>query len=265
MNFISPKYLTPFLVILLLAAFAPGWSLAEPSGTSDPVIVFAAASTTNAMTDIIDVYTEHHQRKVVTSFASSSSLAKQIDNGAPAHIYLSANIKWMNYLEQKHLIAPGSRIDLLGNRIVLIAPRDSAVRKIDVKPGFPLNEALGDGRLAMGDPDHVPAGIYGKQAFQSLGVWDQVKAKLAPMKDVRAALALVERGEVPLGQVYATDAAISKKVRVVGTFPMDSHPPIVYPLAVIAGQGNPDVERFMDFLRSPQSTDIFKRYGFEVR
>lgn len=265
MRFILPKRLTPLLVLLLLVASAPGGAVAETTGTSDPVILFAAASTTNAMTDIIDVYTEHSQRKVVTSFASSSTLAKQIDNGAPAHIYLSANIKWMDYLEQKHLIAPGSRIDLLGNRIVLIAPLEGAVGKIDVKPGFPLNEALGDGRLAMGDPDHVPAGIYGKQALGFLGVWDHVKAKLAPMKDVRAALALVERGEVPLGQVYATDAAISKKVRVVGAFPVDSHPPIVYPLAVIAGQGNPDVKRFMDFLRSPQSADIFKRYGFEVR
>lgn len=265
MNVMPSKCLTLCWVILLLAVFVPGWSLAEPSGTSDPVIVFAAASTTNAMTDIIDVYTEHHPRKIVTSFASSSTLAKQIDNGAPAHIYLSANIKWMDYLEHKHLIAPGSRIDLLGNRIVLIAPHDSAVQKIEIKPGFPLGKVLGDGRLTMGDPDHVPAGIYGKQAFQSLGVWDQVKAKLAPMKDVRAALALVERGEVPLGQIYATDAAISKKVRVVGTFPTDSHAPIVYPLAVIAGQGNPDVDRFMDFLRSPQSADIFKRYGFEVR
>lgn len=253
------------LILPLLMVFPAGWTAGGPTATSEPVIVFAAASTTNAMMDCIDAYAGHYQGDVVTSFASSSTLAKQIDNGAPAHIYLSANIKWMDYLAQKDLLVPGSRINLLGNRIVLIEPLSGAIQKIDVKPGFSLVEALGDSRLAIGDPDHVPAGIYGKQAFVFLGVWEQVKSRLAPMKDVRAVLSLVERGEVPLGQVYATDAAVAKKVRIVGTFPADSHSSIIYPVAVIKGRLNPDVERFMDFLRSPQSADVFKGYGFEVR
>jgi molybdate transport system substrate-binding protein len=229
------------------------------------VVVFAAASTTNAVTEIGKRYGDRNPGRITPSFASSSTLAKQIQSGAPADVYLSANKKWMDFLESGDLIDKDSRVDLLGNRIVLVAPAGRTVKPINVEPGFPLAALLGrDGRLSMGDPEHVPAGIYGKQALENLGAWDPVKDRLAPMKDVRAALVLVERGETPLGLVYATDAAISKKVRVVGTFPADSHPPIVYPVAAVAGGNSAAAKRFIDFLRSPESRAIFEKYGFVV-
>lgn len=230
------------------------------------VVVFAAASTTNAVTEIGQLYAAGRLGRVTPSFASSSTLAKQIASGAPADVYISANKKWMDFLEERNLIDRKSRLDLLGNRIVLIAPFGSALKKIDVAPGFSLTACLGkDGRLAMGDPEHVPAGMYGKKALQNLGSWDPVKNRVAPMKDVRAALVLVERGEAPVGLVYATDAAISRKVRVVGTFPRDSHPPIVYPVAAVADGKLPEAGRFIDFLRSPECRAVFEKYGFEVR
>ncbi|AOY57164.1 molybdate ABC transporter substrate-binding protein [Desulfococcus multivorans] len=248
--------------IMGLDAFVGSGAAAETD-----VLVFAAASTTNALTEIGEQYTAAHPgRRITPSFASSSALAKQIESGAPADIFLSANRKWMDYLAEKDLIATESRFDLLGNRIVLIAPIKSTMPSITVVPGFSLAAALGaDGRLSLGDPDHVPAGIYGKKALENLGGWDAVKDRLAPMKDVRAALVLVERGEAPLGLVYATDAAISKKVRVVGTFPEDSHPPIVYPAAAVSGGKTAASRHFLDFLRSPAARMIFEKYGFVVR
>jgi molybdate transport system substrate-binding protein len=229
------------------------------------VVVFAAASTTNAVTEIGQLCAARNMGRITPSFASSSTLAKQIASGAPADLYISANKKWMDFLDEKHLIDRKSRLDLLGNRLVLIAPTGSALKNIDVTPGFSVTPFLGkDGRLSMGDPDHVPAGMYGKQALENLGSWDPVKDRLAPMKDVRAALVLVERAEAPLGLVYATDAAISKKVRVVGTFPEDSHPPIVYPVAAVAGGKAEAAGRFIDFLRSPESRAVFEKYGFVV-
>ena len=243
----SKKRMLQWLAVVVVMLTVMGLDAVMGSGAAaekNEVVVFAAASTTNAISEIGDLYAARMPVNIKTSFASSSTLAKQIASGAPADVYLSANKKWMDYLEEKHLIAQESRFDLLGNRIVLIAPADSSVKQIDVAPQLELAGVLGkDGRLSMGDPDHVPAGMYGKKAMQNLGIWDQVQDRLAPMKDVRAALVLVERGEVPLGQVYATDAAISRKVRVVGTFPDNSHPPIVYPVAAVAGgkisQGKP--------------------------
>jgi len=232
---------------------------------SDAVTVFAAASTTNAVTEIGALFSQRNEERFLPSFASSSTLAKQIDNGAPADIYISANKKWMDYLEEKKMIEPGTRIDLLSNRIVLIVPAGSSVDHIAIAPGFDLLPFIGDSRLSMGDPDHVPAGIYGKQALESLGVWAAVESHVARAKDVRAALALVEQGEAPLGLVYATDAAISKKVRVVGTFPETSHPPIVYPVAIVAGKQSPATDRFMALLQSPEAKSIFEKYGFAVR
>jgi molybdate transport system substrate-binding protein len=229
------------------------------------VVVFAAASTTNAVTEIGALYAGRSPDRVTPSFASSSTLAKQIASGAPADVFISANKKWMDFLEEKNLIDNKSRLDLLGNRIVLIAPAGSALKEIEVAPGFSVTAFLGNGgRLAIGDPDHVPAGMYGKKALENLGNWDAVKDRIAPMKDVRAALVLVERAETPLGLVYATDAAISKKVRVVGTFPGQSHPPIVYPVAAVAGGHAAAAGRFIDFLRSPESRTIFEKYGFVV-
>lgn len=252
------------VTLLLVLAF---WALLLPcthGSAAGKVTVFAAGSTTNAVTDICNLFTEKKMGRVTPCFASSSTLAKQIDHGAPADVYLSANPKWMNFLEKNNLIEPGTRFDLLGNRIVLIAPLDSKM-EISIGPGFDLPGLLGDEKLAMGDPDHVPAGIYGKQALESLGVWAAVAPKVARSKDVRAALALVERGEVPLGVVYATDAAISKKVKVVGVFPEKSHPSITYPAALVAGKATTGAKTFLEFLKTPDAKAIFEKYGFSLQ
>lgn len=263
----TSKKLHRIVFFMLVSAFVllagiPGRLLA--AGT-DTVTVFAAASTTNAVTDIGRLFESRNPGKFRVSFASSSTLAKQIEQGAPADVYISANKKWMDYLETKKMVEPGTRVDLLSNRIVLIAPKDSSIDHIDIGPGFDLAGFLGEGRLSMGDPDHVPAGIYGMRALEKLGVWSRVEKKVARSKDVRAALALVERGETPLGQVYATDAAISDKVKVVGVFPLESHPPIVYPVAIVAGHKSDTAGRFMEFLQSPDAKAVFKKYGFSVR
>ena len=256
----KPTRLTaPLLTVALTLLMGLGVAQAD-------VVVFAAASTTNAVTEIGELYAAQKHGRMVPSFASSSTLAKQIGNGAPADVYLSANTKWMNYIDTKGLVTRGSRFDLLKNRIVLITQSQSALPDMDVRPGFTPSSALGKGgRLAMGDHDHVPAGMYGKKALETLSSWDDVKNHLAPMKDVRAALVLVERGEAPLGLVYATDAAISRKVRVVGTFPETCHPPIVYPVAAVKGGNNAEAQRFLDFLRTPEARSVFEKYGFGVR
>lgn len=245
-------------IILALSA------ISRASGPST-LTVFAAASTTNAITDITELFEDKTGQEVSLSFASSSTLAKQIEMGAPARVYLSANPDWMDYLEEKGLIQPGSRTDLLGNRIVLIAPASGEINEVKIGKGFGLAGMLGDGYLAMGDPDHVPAGMYGKAALRKLGAWDAVEKKVARAKDVRAALALVERGEAPLGLVYATDAAISDKVKVVGIFPVDSHPPIVYPAAIVKGADLKTARAYIEFLRTPEASAIFKQYGFTAR
>lgn len=252
--------------LLVLSMLVMGLSVIPAPAAENEVVVFAAASTTNAITEIGDLYAGKGKGHIQTSFASSSTLAKQIASGAPADVYLSANTKWMDFLEEQNAIDPASRFDLLGNRIVLIVPADSPVKAVTVNDKLDLAALLGsDGRLSMGDPDHVPAGIYGKKALENLGLWDQVKDRLAPMKDVRAALVLVERAETPLGLVYTTDAAISKKVRVAATFPQDSHPPIVYPVAAVAGGKLAAAKPFLEFLNSSEARAVFTKYGFEVR
>lgn len=253
------------LILLAVTTLVAGLFAVQPAVASE-VVVFAAASTTNAITDIGELYAAQKLGIVKTSFASSSTLAKQIASGAPADVYLSANKKWMDFLAGKNAIVAATRFDLLGNSIVLIAPQDSPLKAVKITAGMDLAALLGkDGRLSMGDPDHVPAGMYGKKAMENLGFWPQVKDRIAPMKDVRAALVLVERGEAPLGEVYATDAAISKKVRVVGVFPADSHPPIVYPVAAVAGGNAAAAKAFMDFLKSSEAIGVFEKYGFNVR
>jgi molybdate transport system substrate-binding protein len=257
---VSRCFLVVAGTILLLCLFGNFTAIAAEKGSTT---VFAAASTTNAIMDIAREFARQKKGTVTHSFASSSTLAKQIANGAPADVYLSANPKWMNYLADKKMIEPGSRFDLLGNRIVLIAPKDSTL-KIKIAPNFDLARILGDEKMAMGDPAHVPAGIYGKQALEKLGVWKAVAPKVARAKDVRAALALVERGEAPVGLVYATDAAISKKVKVLGVFPEDSHPPIVYPVALVKDRGTPTAKSFIEFLTSPDAKAVFEKYGFTL-
>lgn len=253
------------LVSVTVLGMTAGLFTAGSATAGGNLVVFAAASTTNAMSEIAALYTAAGNGEVTTSFASSSTLAKQIASGAPADVYLSANSKWMDFLANKALISTGTRRDLLSNRIVLIAPENSKLTDITIAKGFAMADLLGsDGRLSMGDPDHVPAGIYGKQALQNLDVWDRISSRLAPMKDVRAALVLVERAEAPVGLVYATDAAISSRVRVIGTFPDDSHPAIVYPVAAVADGKTDQARHFIDFLASPQAGAVFKQFGFAV-
>jgi molybdate transport system substrate-binding protein len=243
---------TTFIAILCLV----------PAQARD-IVMFAAASTTDALNEVGKAYQAAGHGRVALSFASSSTLAKQIESGAPADLYLSADGRWMDYLAKRNLVVSASRIDFLGNTLVLIAPRDSKL-SLEIAPGFPLAAALGpDGRLAIGDPDHVPAGIYGKAALEKLGVWQQVLPRLARASDVRAALAFVERGETPAGVVYGTDAARAR-VRVVASFPEGSYPKIAYPLALVAGHDSPAARAFYDYLRGPAARAVFARYGFAV-
>ncbi len=243
-------------ITVFCALFFNNWAHCQ-----EKVLVFAAASTTNAITDIGAAFEKISKVKVSCSFASSSTLAKQIENKAPANIYVSANPKWMDYLEDKGEIEEGTRTELLGNSVVLISPVSSMV-EVKIQPGFKLAEILGPGKLAMGDPDHVPAGIYAKQALETLGVWETVKSKVARSKDVRAALALVERAEAPLGIVYSTDAKITEKVRVIGTFPENSHPPVRYPVAIVKGNATKEAMELFGFMKSKEAGEIFEKYGF---
>ena len=224
-------------------------------------MVFAAASTASAIQDVIALYGA--RGAVVASFAASSALARQIQNGAPADIYISANPRWMDSLAGAGLIEAASRRDLLGNRLVLIAPADSPVH-VDLSAQPALDSLLGDGRLALADPAHVPAGQYARAALEALGLWPAVAGAVAPMNNVRAALVLVERGEAPLGVVYATDAAITDGVRVAGVFPESSHPPIVYPAAIVAGRETVAVRAFHDFLFTDAARAVFAAHGFVV-
>ncbi len=248
---------------LVLAAAATSLTLAT-TARADNLLVFAAASTKNAVDDIITAYAaQGGGDKVEASYASSSDLAKQIENGAPAGVYISADTKWADYLAERNLIAADGRVDLLGNSIVLVVPKGSGLTADLADPGS-LAAALGDERLAMGDPDHVPAGRYGKAALESLGSWASVEDQVARAKDVRAALALVERGEAAAGIVYGTDAAISDKVDVAATFPASSHPEIVYPVMLVAEQDSEAARRFYAFLAGPDAREVFVRYGFTI-
>jgi molybdate transport system substrate-binding protein len=234
------------------------------SAWAGEVTVFAAASTTNALTDIITAFNGMGDHRATPSFASSSTLAKQIEQGAPAGVFLSANVKWMDYLVDRNLVAEGSRVDLLGNRLALISPKDAPSSLTEISSETDLAGALGEGRLSLGDPDHVPAGIYAKEALTNLGLWQSVADKVAPASDVRAALAFVERNEAPLGIVYSTDAAVSGGVVVTALFPESSHKPITYPLAIIAPQDNDAARAFLDYLKGPEAKAVFEKYGFQV-
>jgi molybdate transport system substrate-binding protein len=247
------------------AAIVLGWmgAVSVASAEAQELLVFAAASLKDALDAAIVEYTAETGRAVVASYASSSTLARQIEQGAPADLFISANPEWMDYLAERGLIRADSRADLLGNGLVLVAPKDSAV-SVEIAPGFDLPGALVGGRLAMGDPDHVPAGTYGKAALESLGVWRAVAPAVIRADNVRAALALVARGEAPLGIVYRSDAVADTDVRVVAVFPPDSHPPIVYPFAVIAESKHPAAAELALFLRSESAAPLFERYGFSV-
>ena len=237
-------------------------SAAEPGPPVPALVVFAAASLTEALDALDGAFTAQTHIPVKASYAASSVLAKQIEAGAPADVFFSADHEWMDYLEQRRLLHPGTRRDVLGNALVLIAPADSATQ-LKIAPGFALAQALGAGRLASADPDSVPAGLYGRAALIKLGVWDSVQSRLARAENVRAALAYVARGEAPLGIVYLTDAQAEKRVRVVDVFPEDTHPPILYPAAMTAN-AQPAAQKYLEFLAGPQAQEIFRRYGFRI-
>ncbi|WP_422560915.1 molybdate ABC transporter substrate-binding protein [Parvibaculum sedimenti] len=232
---------------------------AGPARAGEP-LVFAAASLKNALDDIIKAYAATGGGKVVASYAGSSVLARQIEAGAKADIFISADTDWMDYLANRGLINGQTRSNLLGNRLVLIAPTDSKVA-ITIGQNFPLREALGEGRLAIADPDSVPAGKYARTALTSLGVWGDVVDHTASAENVRVALAYVARGETPLGIVYETDAKQEPKVRIVGYFPEDTHLPIIYPAALTKG-ATPEAARFLEFLHSDKAKAAFLKAGF---
>jgi molybdate transport system substrate-binding protein len=228
------------------------------------VTVFAAASLADAMNDIVKIYATKSGAAIKTSYAASSALARQIENGAPAELFFSADEEWMDYLEKRSLIEPGTRVARLGNRLVLIAPAGPA-RRVEIRKGFDLAALLGGGRLATGDPANVPVGRYARQALTYLGVWQVAESKLARADNVRFALTYVERGEALLGIVYATDAAMAKGVQVIGEFPPESHSPISYPLAIVAKHGTAAAKAFHAFLLGGEAAASFKRFGFSVR
>ncbi len=234
---------------------------ATPALAQRGPLVLAAASMQEAMEAAATAYARGGRAKPVLSFAASSALARQIAAGAPADLFVSADEPWMDDVERRGLIAAGTRANVAGNRLVLIAPATSRVR-LALRPGVDLSRALGGGRMAMADPDAVPAGKYGRAALERLGAWRGVESRVARAENVRAALALVERGAAPLGIVYATDASASKGVRVVGVFPATSHPPIRYPVARLKRSRDPGAEAFRRFLVGRQGQAILRRFGF---
>ncbi len=245
-------------------ALAIGWMLAglsiAPARGAD-LTVFAAASVKEALDEQVGRFQAETGDRIVVSYGGSNALARQVEAGAPADVFLSADTDWIDYLDKRDLLRPGTRTDLLRNRLVLIAPADVRA-SLSIGPGFALGPALGSGRLAMANPESVPAGKYGKAALAALGVWTSVESRIARTDNVRAALVLVARGETPLGIVYTTDAIAEPKVRIVDTFPEQTHPPIVYPIAIIASSRSPIAQRFVDNLHSPAARVIWVRHGF---
>lgn len=244
-------------LILVLMLCVPFGAHAE-----DALGVFAAASLTEAMRDVGALWARAGHPAPKLSFAASSTLARQIEAGAPANIFASADLQWADDLDGKGMLAPGTRRNLLGNALVLIVPKDRA-GAVTVDSHLDLAALLGaDGRIATGDPAHVPAGLYAEAAFRSLGLWERVEPRLARTQDVRGALMLVARGEAPAGVVYATDAAAEPGVRVAGTFPPASYPPVIYPFAVTRAGDTAQARQFLDFLASPDAKAVFARRGF---
>nr|CAD6417375.1 molybdate ABC transporter substrate-binding protein [Rhizobium sp. Q54] len=244
---------------LACAVLAAG---ASATAAQEAVTVFAAASMKNALDAASDAWTKESGVAVSVSYAASSALAKQIEAGAPADLFISADLAWMDYLDERALIDGESRVDLFGNRIVLIGGQGA--EPVEIKPGFDLAGLLGGGKLAMAAPGSVPAGKYGKAALERLGIWPSVEASVAGVENVRAALLFVSRGEAPYGIVYRTDAAADPGVAVVATFPEETHPPIVYPVALLAGTGNPQAAEYLEFLKSDEAKPFFEAEGFEL-
>lgn len=255
-------------IALLAATTALICAAATPLRAQDKggeITVFAAASLQNALEDLGRLHQQRSGRPVKFSFAASSALARQIEQGAPAAVFASADAQWMDYLAQRNLIVAETRKPLLGNRLVLVVP-SSSTAKVDLKPGFDLASLLGkDGRWVTGDPSNVPVGRYAQEALTKLGAWEFAQTRLVRAENVRVALAFVERGEAVAGVVYETDAAVSQKVRIAAVFPDDSHKPISYPVAVVARNDTPAARDFLRTLGSPEAREIFRRYGFTIR
>jgi molybdate transport system substrate-binding protein len=228
----------------------------------DSITVFAAASMKNALDGTNAAFTKATGVKVVASYAASSALAKQIEQGAPADVFVSADLQWMDYAAVHNLIRSDTRVNLLGNKLVLIAPKDSKLDKVEIAKGFDIAKLAGDGRVAVADVKAVPAGLYAKAALEQLNAWTAAEPKLAMAENVRATLAFVARGETPIGIVYETDAKVEPNVKIVGVFPEDSHPPVTYSVAATTAATNPAVKRYLDFLRTSAAKVIFERYGF---
>lgn len=246
-----------FAVLLLAFAGAP-----QAAAAQDTLTVFAAASLRNALDDTNAAFTKATGVKVTASYEASSALARQIEQGAPADVFLSADLRWMDYAAEHKLIKPDTRVNLLGNKLVLIAPKDSKLNHVDIGQGFDIAKLAGDGRIAVADVKAVPAGLYAKAALEKLGAWKAAEPKLAMAENVRATLAFVARNETPIGIVYETDAKIEPKVKIVGVFPAGSHPAVTYPVAATADGKSPATARYLAFLRSKEAKAIFERYGF---
>jgi molybdate transport system substrate-binding protein len=254
--------LVKYRLVKILFALPIVCGLGAPASAQDKgLITFAAASMKNALDDVDTAFTAKSGVKVTASYAASSVLAKQIDQGAPADIFLSADTDWMDYATKQKTIKPETRTNLLGNSIVLIAPKDSSIDKVAITSGFDLAKLAGQGRIATGDVASVPVGKYAKAALEKLGAWEAAAPKFAMAESVRAALTLVARGEAVLGIVYATDAKVEPDVKIVGTFPTDSHPPIIYPVAATTSAGD-GAAAYLAFLQSQTAKTIFEKYGF---
>jgi molybdate transport system substrate-binding protein len=250
------------LLILSFSLLAFGAGHSAPAWTQERTLtMFAAASMKNAVDDINAAFTKQSGIKVVSSYAASSALAKQIENGAPADVFASADLEWMDYVEGKRLIKDNTRVNLLGNRLVLIAPKDSKIGNVTIGQGFDLAKLVGDGKITTGDVRAVPAGKYAKAALEKLGSWQAAESKFAMAENVRAALLLVARGEAALGIVYETDAKVESGVKIVGAFPPASHPAIIYPVALTAS-AKPEAAQYLGFLRSQAAKSVFEKYGF---
>jgi molybdate transport system substrate-binding protein len=247
-----------FIAAALIASALP---LAPAAAQEQSLTVFAAASLKNALDDTNAAFTKATGVQVVASYAASSALAKQIEGGAPADVFVSADLQWMDYVGGKNLIKPESRVNLLGNKLVLIAPTDSKLDKVTIAKPFDLAKLAGDGRIALADVKAVPAGLYAKAALEALGGWAAAEPKLAMAENVRATLAFVARGETPVGIVYETDAKVEPKVKIVGVFPESSYPPVTYPVAATAA-AQAEAGKYLAFLRGSASKAIFEKYGF---
>jgi len=246
---------------LISALFALAVGVTTTHAEDKTITVFAAASLKNALDDVDTAFTKQSGIKVVVSYGASSALAKQIEQGAPADVFASADLQWMDYGVQKKVISDDTRINLLGNKLVLIAAKDAKIDNVTIGPGFDLAKLAGDGRVATGDVRAVPVGLYAKAALERLGAWAAVEPKMAMTENVRFALNWVARGEAPLGIVYETDAKVEPAVKVIGVFPDDTHDPIIYPVALTAN-AKPDALQYLSFLRSQTAKSVFEKYGF---